>query len=59
MEALRAFHPDGKTSMATNDKRGLPDPLVLTFYFLSPRAINRSAHHSSQSVRFLKNRTSC
>jgi len=34
------------------DKRGLPDPLVLTFYFSAHGDRIGSTHYSSQSVRY-------
>src|SRR6266850_1531030 len=56
--ALRAFHPDGKHRWQLRQTR-VARSACAHLLLLSPRRSNRSAHHSSKSVRFLKNRISC
>src|SRR5258706_8208889 len=56
--ALRTFHPDGKHRWQLRQTR-VARSAGAHLLLLSPRRSNRSAHHSSQSVRFLKNRISC
>src|SRR5712672_1184309 len=56
--ALRALHRDGKHRWQLRQTRVARSAGTLLL-LLSPRRSDRSAHHSSQSVRYLKNRIGC
>src|SRR5258708_32031839 len=51
--ALRTFHPDGKHRWQLRQTR-VARSAGAHLLLLSPRRSNRSAHHSSQSVRFFE-----